>query len=248
MNEKELSILHKKYSQNSPFPHIILDEVCHRYYLEYILNQFPTPDQMRWKYDNALEKKLALDQMDQFPPLIRTLIREMMEQPFIRFLEGLTGIRGLIPDPSLNGGGIHQITQGGKLDVHADYNYHPVTKLDRRLNVLLYLNQNWDSNWKGSLELWNQTMTQCETQISPKFNRMVIFSTTDKAYHGHPDPLECPPSVTRKSIALYYYTNGRPKEEISPPHSTLFQRRPQDPLDPEIEKFRRHRGIKRQAT
>jgi hypothetical protein len=69
-------------------------------------------------------------------------------------------------------------------------------------------------------------MTRAERKILPVFNRCAIFNTTSTSYHGHPTPLACPPDRTRKSIASYYYTNGRPEEEVSEVHSTLFQHRP----------------------
>ena len=124
------------------------------------------------------------------------------------------------------GGGLHQIERGGYLKIHADFNRHPKFNLDRRLNLLLYLNENWKEEYGGHLELWNNQMTACVRRISPIFNRCVIFNTTDFSYHGHPEPLTCPEHVTRKSLALYYYSNGRPETERSRPHGTLTQTRP----------------------
>ena len=156
----------------------------------------------------------------------RLLLYQLNGSVFLQFLEQLTGIDGLIPDPYFGGGGLHQIERGGYLKVHADFNWHPKLRLDRRLNLLLYLNKDWKEAYGGHLELWSRNMTRCVQRILPIFNRCVIFSTTDTSYHGHPDPLRCPPSITRKSLALYYYTNGRPEQEQSAPHDTLFQERP----------------------
>jgi Rps23 Pro-64 3,4-dihydroxylase Tpa1-like proline 4-hydroxylase len=141
------------------------------------------------------------------------------------FLEELSGIDGLIPDPYFMGGGLHQIKPGGFLEVHADFNRHGKLKLDRRLNVLLYLNQNWKEEYGGHFELWNKDMTAPVRKILPLFNRMAMFSTTSTSYHGHPTPLSCPPDRTRKSIAIYYYSNGRPEKEQRDGHDTLFQAR-----------------------
>ena len=94
--------------------------------------------------------------------------------------------------------------------------------LNRRLNLLLYMNKGWEDAWRGHLELWDRGMKGCVKKVAPVFNRCVIFSTTDDAYHGHPHALECPEGTTRKSLALYYYTNGRPEEERSAPHDTIF--------------------------
>jgi hypothetical protein len=109
--------------------------------------------------------------------------------------------------------------------VHADFNKHHQYGLDRRLNLLLYLNKNWKDEYGGNLELWDREMTRCEARVAPLFNRVMIFSTTDFTFHGHPDPLRCPEGMTRKSLALYYFSNGRPSEEISGEHSTIFRER-----------------------
>jgi Rps23 Pro-64 3,4-dihydroxylase Tpa1-like proline 4-hydroxylase len=143
----------------------------------------------------------------------------------LHFLERLTGIDGLIPDPYFGGGGIHQIEPGGFLEVHADFNWHPKLRLDRRLNMLIYLNRDWPEEYGGHLELWDRQLRECVRSILPVFNRTVVFSTTDSSYHGHPRPLGCPPGRTRKSVSLYYYTNGRPDEERSAPHDTIFRKR-----------------------
>lgn len=241
----DLNRLSSMYQSDGPFPYMILDDIIDADLLKVVSDQFPETNSSWWKYDNVLEKKYAKDNIREFPIIIRKFIHELMEKKFVDFLEKLTGIDGLIVDHHLNGGGLHQSVRGGKLDIHADYNYHPKTKLDRRLNVIVYLNENWSPDWKGSLELWNKDMTACQASIPPFFNRMVIFSTTDDSFHGFPDPLECPDYITRKSIALYYYTNGRPEHERSTPHSTLYRRRPCDPVDEETDELRRKRSIRR---
>jgi Rps23 Pro-64 3,4-dihydroxylase Tpa1-like proline 4-hydroxylase len=140
----------------------------------------------------------------------------------------LTGIEGLLPDPHMQGGGIHQIHRGGFLRVHADFNKHPKFGLDRRLNLLLYLNKDWQEEYGGEIELWSRDMARCERRILPTARRCLIFSTLSDSYHGHPHPLTCPEGMTRKSIAMYYYTNGRPAEEQRPQHGTLWQKLPQE--------------------
>lgn len=155
----------------------------------------------------------------------RLLLYQLNSSVFIEFLENLTGINGIIPDPHLEGGGLHQIQRGGFLKMHVDFNWHSKLRLDRRLNLLIYLNKNWKEEYGGHLELWDKDMTRCEKKVLPIFNRCFIFNTSDFSYHGHPEPLTCPEGETRKSLALYYYSNGRPSEEISNFHSTVFQAR-----------------------
>ena len=114
---------------------------------------------------------------------------------------------------------MHEIKKGGLLKIHSDFNKHPNLKLDRRLNVLIYLNKNWKEEYGGHLEFWDKEMKCCKTKILPIFNRMVIFSTTDFSNHGHPDPLNCPDLMSRKSIATYYYSDGRPPNEVDKMYS-----------------------------
>jgi hypothetical protein len=195
--------------------------------LQSLLAEFPQPEQVDWiSFNTEAEKKLATKTEAQLGDWTRFLLYQFNSSIFIDFLEKLTGIGGLLPDPHLWGGGLHQIERGGFLKIHADFTRHPVLPLDRRLNVLLYLNEGWQDSYGGHLELWDEQMTRCEARILPAFNRCVIFSTTAFSFHGHPDPVACPPGQTRKSLALYYFSNGRPEEERLIEHGTLFVHRP----------------------
>lgn len=229
-----------KYSE--PFNHYIIDDFLDETTAKSLSDNFPTIDDNWYKYDNHFEKKRAIDNLAYMPPLHSFVLMAFNSREFVEALEMITGISGLIPDPWLRGGGLHQIIPGGKLDVHADFNLHPHLKLQRRLNVLLYLNQGWQKEWGGELELWEKDMSKCAKKILPMYNKLVIFETNDDSFHGHPDPLKCPEGVTRKSMALYYYT--APEEAIAP-HSTMFQKRPGDITTPEVEELRQKRGIRR---
>ena len=221
----------QSYAQATPFPHIIIDDFLPASLLDRILEEFPQPGTINWqKFNNPAEKKLASNLELQMGEWTRVLLYQLNSSTFIKFLESLTGIEGIIPDPHFAGGGLHQIERGGFLKMHDDFNRHNKLKLDRRLNLLLYLNKDWKEEYGGYLELWDKDMTRCEQKILPIFNRCVIFSTTDFSYHGHPEPLTCPEGETRKSLALYYYSNGRPAEEVSGTHTTVFKARPGDEL------------------
>lgn len=217
---------HHSYVDAKPFPHVVFDDFLSPDILDAVLAEFPKPNQIRWQeFDNAREIKLASAKEANFGPVTRLLFYHLNSITFLEFLSGVTGIPDLIPDPSFDGGGLHQILPGGKLGIHADFNRHPKYDLDRRLNVILYLNKEWREEYGGHLELWDRTMTQCEAKVLPIFNRMMIFGTTDFTYHGHPDPLRCLEGMTRKSLALYYFSNGRPAAELSGDHSTIFRDR-----------------------
>jgi Rps23 Pro-64 3,4-dihydroxylase Tpa1-like proline 4-hydroxylase len=217
--------LRDRYRDADPFPHIVLDGLFDDADLDRLLDEFPSAEAMRWmKFDNASEKKLGFyHELSEVSPVIRRFLDAMNGFEMLMFLEQLTGIDGLIPDPYFGGGGLHQIEEGGFLKIHADFNVHPKLKLDRRLNMLIYLNHDWRDEYGGHLELWDSSMHQCRQRILPAFNRTVIFSTTDASFHGHPHPLTPPPGRTRKSVSLYYYTTGRPADERSAPHDTIFR-------------------------
>jgi hypothetical protein len=222
------SALHKRYATARPFPHIVLDGLFPDAVLEGVLADFPRPDEMKARFDSATEKKLGYTYETPVRDNVRDFLWTMSSAPVLQFLEALTGIAGLIPDPYFGGAGPHQIVRGGFLKVHVDFNWHPLLKLDRRLNLLVYLNHDWREEYGGHLELWNRDVSRAEAKILPVFNRTVVFSTTDISFHGHPNPLACPEGRTRKSVSFYYYTNGRPDEERSAPHDTIFRQTPED--------------------
>jgi Rps23 Pro-64 3,4-dihydroxylase Tpa1-like proline 4-hydroxylase len=219
----------EKYAKGIPFPHIHLDNFLPSEVAEAVLSEFPQPASIDWhNYNRQTEIKLVCADETQFGPVTRKLFYQFHSTPFLRFLERLTGIPNLIPDPLLRGGGLHQIRRGGLLKLHADFNKHDSLFLDRRINVLLYLNKDWKEEYGGRLEMWDKDVKFCGDKILPIFNRLVVFSTTSDSFHGHPDPLNCPEDVTRKSLALYYYTNGRPKGEMEGIHTTIFKARPEE--------------------
>lgn len=216
----------KVYSLADPFPHVIIDDFLPPSVLNEILEEFPSPQAENWiRYKSTYDTKLESRDENKLSLATRHLIAQFNSSDFLEFLEALTGIKGLISDPHLFGGGLHQIVRGGFLKIHADFNRHPRLQLDRRINLLLFLNKEWKDEYGGHLELWDTEMTKCVKKIRPLFNRCVIFNTTDNSFHGHPDPLKCPEDMTRKSLALYYYTNGRPEHEKMAMHSTLWQAR-----------------------
>lgn len=258
-NEKklmELSELYSKnYQTNQPYPHIVIDNFLDIDVVNRIYNDFPKPDQIDfYKYDNPLEKKLAMDQIAKLPESISEVFLNFNSPTFLKFLENLTGIDGLIPDPYLRGGGIHQSVNKGKLDIHIDFNKHPKLNLERRLNVLLYLNKDWKEEYNGDFQLWKghvdkngkHVLESLEKRVYPIFNRFVAFSTSEKSYHGFPEPISCPEDVTRKSIALYYYTVDRPEEEKVNSHSTTFIKLPNE--DDSLDDLREKRNKGRLNT
>jgi hypothetical protein len=219
--------LRESYGTADPFPHVVIDDFLPEDMARRVAQEFPTPRRMDEETYQVFENKIASRPgVAGFPAFTESVLYALNSSEVITFLEILTGINGLVADPHFLGAGLHQVMPGGKLKIHVDFNFHKHLKLDRRVNLLLYLNEAWQEEWGGHLELWSTDMSRCAQRIPPLFNRCVIFSTTTDSYHGHPDPLRCPPDRTRKSIVLYYYTNGRPANELSDPFWTRHQKRP----------------------
>jgi Rps23 Pro-64 3,4-dihydroxylase Tpa1-like proline 4-hydroxylase len=220
----------EEYKANTPYPHIYFDDFLPVGVAEAALQEFPEPKEAAWNAirDVNQHKKLAFDEVEKLPGSIRDVLYFLNSRPMLKFLETLTGISSVLPDPYYTGGGLHQIRPGGLLEVHADFSYHKKLRLDRRINVLIYLNKDWKEEYGGHFELWDREVTRAVKKILPIFNRCAIFSTTSSSFHGHPHPLACPPDRNRKSIATYYYSNGRPEEapELTQRHEVAFQERP----------------------
>jgi hypothetical protein len=209
---------------------VVLDDFLPADVVSRLVDEFPSPASGPWApYDSsrAERRKFQLGDEAALPPFTRQIIWAFNSAVFLRFLSELSGIEGLLADPSLWGGGLHQTGRGGCLAIHADFHRHPNLEVDRRLNLLFFLNPVWGPEWGGALELWARDMSRCVQSILPLLNRCVIFSTSDSSFHGHPEPLACPEDVMRRSLALYYYSNGRPADEVTARRSsTLFRRRP----------------------
>ena len=210
-----------KYINSKPYPHIVIKNFFNKDFLSKVLKEFPDLSKTKnsINYKNKNEVKFANNKKNVFKKNTRLIFEYLNSSKFVNFIQILTSIdEKLLPDKTLSGGGLHEIKNGGVLKVHTDFNKHPFKNLDRRINVLIYLNKNWKKNYGSHLELWNKNMSKCEKKILPIFNTMVIFSTNDFTNHGHPNPLRCPEIISRKSLATYYFSKGRPKSEITKIH------------------------------
>jgi len=203
------------YSSADPFPHIVIDNFLPQAVLETLIDEFPDPRNSIWneRIKDVYQVKLASNKVDSAPPNVRDILYQFNSATTLQALEKLTGEGPLISDPYFVGGGMHQIERGGHLAVHADFTHPTHLPLFRRLNLLLYLNKEWDPSFGGCLELWSRDCKTKVKEVEPVANRVVIFTTTTTSYHGHPVPLTCPPDRARRSLALYYYSVEPPKRE-----------------------------------
>lgn len=219
--------LKNNYSSAKPFPHIILDDFINdNTLLDVVIselhnNQTWGMDPVALRYGNQVKKFFMpwdRDSVAKIPPATKFLLTFFNSENTLSYLSQLTGIPKLIPDPNFVGGGVHKTTPGGKLNIHSDYALHPwETRLFRRVNVLFYLNKDWNPSWGGELHLLDFDTREKVKEVLPIYNRAVIFNTTTKSLHGHPEPLACPEDRYRLSLALYYFTLEPPE---SPGSST----------------------------
>lgn len=210
------------YAAALPFAHSVFDDVFNESVLSDIIAEFEQVDSGWREFESKYEKKLQMNKDANLPPVTRAFIHNLNSGPFIEFLEELTGIQGLIPDPHLDGGGLHKTVRGGKLGIHVDFNENKRMNVYRRLNVIIYLNKDWLDSYGGHFELWDEDRNGCVKKLLPIFNRMAIFSTTNTSFHGLPEPLTCPEDRSRLSLALYYYTAKNRGGQIKKSHSTVF--------------------------
>jgi Rps23 Pro-64 3,4-dihydroxylase Tpa1-like proline 4-hydroxylase len=211
------------YMVNKPWPHLVIDDFFDPECLERVRLEASAIDRSK-RYAKFLDRKTDHNKFAFLPDVVgpetARLVNFLNSGAFLTFLEKLTGISGLLADPSYFGGGLHKILAGGFLEIHADFNHLKRYDLERRLNLLLYLNKDWRPSYQGDLEMWDRPSMTRVTAVAPVFNRCVIFSTTAESLHGHPVALATPPGMERMSIALYYYTNTW--EAVAGEHSTLY--------------------------
>lgn len=223
------------YALANPFPHIVIDDFIpqdlalqcynqmsqHQQWMFDTMEGYPEDERdsqvNKWwtPFDTDSKNRLESDM-----PAVWKCLQYFNSRPFLLFLENLTGIKDLIADVDFEGGGIHKIKNGGRLELHSDYNKHPNKDIWRRINLLLYLTPNW--NYNGHLDLYEKDPLVKVKSILPTFNRAVIFNTTDDSIHGHPTPLVCPEEVSRYSFALYYFTKDRPEHEKSDSKAAIW--------------------------
>ena len=222
--ESAFRAAHRSYVNASPFPHASFQDLFDQDYLRAIEAEFPRPDEMAGSFTGEIEGgKYTESDYAKLGLHTQSFVAAANSGTFCRLLTDLTGIEGLISDPYLAGGGLHQTATGGRLKVHSDFNVHPTLNLTRRLNMIVYLNPDWEESWGGGLELWNQDMTKAEVTIPPRIGNVAIFTCSDISFHGLPDPLTCPTDRFRRSLAFYYFTADNSTPD---PRSTLWKERP----------------------
>ena len=226
-NLETLSALKESFQNGDPIHHIYESSFFSEKDVMTILSHWPSLQDERWHtlqrmIQFGVGKKLEISSLEKMPQPISALLKQLQTKEFIQAVEYITGIPNLKSDMDLYGGGIVYTPSGGFLKIHADFNYYDKIKLYRRVNLIIYMNEEWNPDWKGGLQLWSSDMKEKKQEYLPFLNHFILFRVNDKAFHGYPEPLACPETVGRKSINLYYYSEEPDTHQDKEPHKTIW--------------------------
>ena len=237
LNNENFSCYKEEFAISKPFSHVVIDNFLKSDLINAVAEEFPDFNNENWKtYNNAIEVKKILNHWDKFGSETYKLFHYFNSREFISKIESLTDCE-LFPDMGLNGGGLHTHKSGGKLNTHLDYSLHPKLKLERRINLIIYVTPDWKVEWGGFWGLWEEDYNvkrpgKLIKKIAPTYNRAIIFDTSQNSWHGLPEEIVSPELVTRNSIAIYYLCN--PRENVSTRGKALFAPTKEQENDEEI--------------
>ena len=236
--------LKREYLINSPFPYIIIDNFLNSNFVNNIKNEFPDNLNDFFCYFNPIHYKFGNDNINCFPENLKKSFYLLSSEFIIKKFSDMTDIK-LEYDPYLHGAGIHAMPRNGKLSMHLDYEKHPYLEKQRRLNVILYLNDEWNDSWGGATELWDSEMNSCVKKSPIKFNTAIVFRTDEISWHGIPEKIKCPPNILRKTLAYYYISDVESEKTSSKIGNdgsgyrtrATFVKRPEDPEDKRMDEL-----------
>lgn len=246
VNDGSFLGLKNEYAKAQPFHHVVIDDFLKKDVIASLADEFPLFDDEVWHtYNNPLEVKKTCNDWNKFGKATYNFFHIFNKQETSQKLAEALGLTyELFPDPGLNGGGMHIHKAGGKLNTHLDYSVHPKLALQRRINIIIYLNKDWDTSWNGALGFWgNESQRQpgdLIKKIDPIYNRAVIFDTSMNSWHGLPEPVRCPANNARKSLAIYYLSSIT--HTATDRHRALFSPSDEQKGSKEIEELIRMRS------
>ncbi|UXI67505.1 2OG-Fe(II) oxygenase [Tahibacter amnicola] len=220
-----------QFARREPFRHVVIERFFTDAVAQALLETFPPFEKGNARNEAGVPgNKSTVERIRNLGSIYAALDDQIRSPGFLALISRITGIPDLQYDPWYFGGGTHENRNGQDLDPHVDFNRHPVEPWHRRLNLIVYLNPEWDDAWGGSLELHSDPRAADNriTTVTPLFNRAVIFETTEWSWHGF-SRITLPPEragTSRRSIALYFYTSDRPADELASPHATIYVDRP----------------------
>jgi Rps23 Pro-64 3,4-dihydroxylase Tpa1-like proline 4-hydroxylase len=228
--------LKNQFSNGEPYENIVIDNFLNTDYAEKIYNLFPNHFENWYKYENPLEVKYAFDNINILPLDLKNYFYLLSSDKIISIFSKITNIHDLEHDEYLHGAGLHAHPKYGRLNVHLDYEKHPNSGKERRINIILFLSKNWHPLWNGANELWNSDVSKCIKKTDIAFNRAIIFKTNDISWHGLHDPILCPENIFRKSLA-YYYVSPLSKNKLDYRKKATFIKKAEEKYDENMQKL-----------
>ncbi len=244
---KDADILRSQFTNAIPFEHVVIDNFLETSYALKICELFPQSITGWHEYKNPIEVKYTFDNINELTPELKNFFYYLSTPEITNMMCNITGIDNLEYDKYLHGAGLHKHPRYGRLNIHLDYEKHPISGKERRLNIILFISKKWDNKWNGANELWDKDVTRCVTKTEIEFNRAIIFKTNDISWHGLPDKILCPEGIYRNSLAYYYVSplnSKKPDDDYR--KKAKFVKRPEDKYDENIQKLydiRPHRRI-----
>jgi len=241
-----LEELNQKFNNTKPFEHVVIDNFLEESYAERLYELFPENFENWFIYENPVEVKYTFDNINELPEELKNYFYYLSTQQITELFRKITNINNLEHDEYLHGAGLHAHPKHGRLNIHLDYEKHPFSGKERRLNVILILTKNWKSEWNGLNELWDENVTECIKKTDNIFNRVILFKTNDISWHGLPEKINCPENIYRKSLAYYYVSPlNNIKDESKYRSKAVFVKRPCDKYDENLEELYKIRPNRR---
>lgn len=240
-------LVKQQFKGAEPFDHVIIDDFWQPEIADKLFAEFPDYESDSWNahWHNAIENKKGCNHWDKFPETTYQAFNFFNSLEFTQIMRQIVDKPDLKLDIGLHGGGWHAHTVGGNLNMHLDYNIHPKLGLQRKINIIVYMTPNWKPEYKGGLELWSHNPEtnrpkDCVVTVQNKFNRAVLFDTTQNSWHGLPSPLLCPQGEIRRSMAAYYVCT--PEANAQERYKALFAPRQEQMGDMAVEELIRKRS------
>jgi hypothetical protein len=242
----DINKLKNSFLNSSPFEHIIIDNFLEESYAEKMYNFFPNVSSKWYEYKNPIEVKYTFDNINELSTELKNYFYYLSTPEFINIISNISNINDLEYDEYLHGAGLHSHPRYGRLNIHLDYEKHPFSGKERRLNIILFMSKDWDDSWNGSTELWDSDVTNCIVKTQVKFNRAILFKTNDISWHGLPEKIMCPEHIFRNSLAYYFVSPlNTKKNEDDYRKKAKFIKRPEDPFNEKIEELYNIRPLRR---
>jgi Rps23 Pro-64 3,4-dihydroxylase Tpa1-like proline 4-hydroxylase len=242
----DIDNLKQQFLDAEPFENIVIDDFLDISYAEKLSNLFPSNYNEWHKYLNPIEVKYTFDDINKLDDETKNYFYYLSTDKMVHLFQKLTNIDNLTYDEYLHGAGLHCHPRDGRLNIHLDYEKHPYSGKERRINIIYFLNKEWEKEWNGQNELWDENITKCVKKTDIKFNRAIIFKTNDISWHGLPEKICCPENIYRKSLAYYYISplNSKKSEELYR-KKARYVKRPHDEFNKQLEELYKIRPYRR---